>query len=124
MLIRFKKSLKGQAVFEYMILLIFIITAFLIFQKYIVRAMSGRWKSVGDTFGHGQSYDPDNTIECATFGSVDMSEDPRFATGNPGVWYEVNCFDANCVGFCYHEPINAAACRTCISVTCREPDCN
>lgn len=123
MLIRFRKSLKGQAVFEYIFLLTFIIIAFLIFQKYIVRAMSGRWKSVGDTFGHGQSYDPGNTVECATFGAV--TEDARFPAS--GVWYEVGCFNDNCVASCYYEPINAGGCRACIiacSVTAGGVICN
>lgn len=119
---KIRKLLKGQALFEYVMLLIFVISAFLIFQKYIVRAMSGRWKSVGDTIGHGLLYDPTETLECATFGYV--TEDARFATGDPGVWYNVQCFEANCVDFCYHAPFDVAACNNCIANTCREPDCN
>ena len=112
MLTRIRKTLKAQAMFEYVMLMVFVLSAFLIFQKYIVRAMSGRWKEVGDAFSHGQSYDPNNTLECATFGAVPDSEDARFPAS--GVWYEVSCFDDNCVTSCYHEPTNAPACNACI----------
>jgi len=118
---KIRKTLKAQAVFEYMMLIVFVVSAFLVFQKYIVRAMSGRWRDVGDAFSYGQSYDPENTIECATFGAVAATEDPRFP--DTEIWYNVDCFNANCMVPCFHDPIDAPQCRACI-IACQDPDCN
>ncbi|MBU0468625.1 MAG: hypothetical protein KJ736_06115 [Candidatus Omnitrophica bacterium] len=121
MLTRNKKKLKAQAVFEYIMLIVFVLSAFLIFQKYIARAISGRWKQVGDSFSDGQSFDPETTLECATFGAVHDTEDARFPETE--VWYRVDCFDANCMTPCYHDPIDAPQCKACI-MACQDPDCN
>ena len=58
MTVRVKK--KASSVIEYMALIVFILTAFFVFQRYILKGLSGRWQSVGDTFGHGKQYDPRN----------------------------------------------------------------
>lgn len=61
-----KRTEYGQSLLEFVALVMFILAAFIIFQKYIVRGLSGRWKAVGDTFGEGRIYDPNKTVECAT----------------------------------------------------------
>ncbi len=76
-----RKRKYGQAVMEYLVLVIFLVSAFLVFQKYIVRAMSGRWKMVGDTWGHGRVWDPNKTEECLF--------DFRFTN----LWYSKTCYD-------------------------------
>ncbi len=64
---------------EYTMLLVIILSALLVAQKYIVRAMAGRWKEVGDSFGVGRQYDPKKTIECV------WSEEQN-------TWYGAGCF--------------------------------
>jgi hypothetical protein len=49
---------KASSTLEYMTLIAFILSALFVFQHYIVRAFSGRWKDVGDSFGQGKQYDP------------------------------------------------------------------
>ena len=72
---------KGQSVIEYVTLIIFIAVAILVIQKYIVRGISGRWKSVGDTFGFERQYDPQKTYRCA------------FDFKYTNTWYDENCYD-------------------------------
>lgn len=43
---------------EYMALIMFVLSAFFIFQHYIVRAFHGQWRKTGDSFGQGRQYDP------------------------------------------------------------------
>lgn len=108
---------KAQSTLEFMVLLFFILGAFLVFQKYIVRSISGRWKTVGDSFGYGRQFDPKKTRECAY--------DHRFFN----IWYNETCFDKNCdcltidvtCGTC--EANYNAMCRDCIR-SCEMPECN
>ena len=95
----------GQSLLEYMTLIVFILGAFLVMQKYIVRGFSGRWKDIGDSVGYGRLYDPHTTTSCA-FDYIHYNE-----------WYSVNKFEANgCAEKCFLEPesIFSAACRECI----------
>jgi len=55
---------RGQSVIEFTMLIMFILAAFFIFQKYIARGLAGRWKGVGDALGQGRIYDPNYTLEC------------------------------------------------------------
>jgi len=43
---------------EYIALVIFLLAAMLVFQRYIYRGFAGGWKKAGDTFGHGRQFDP------------------------------------------------------------------
>ncbi len=94
---------RAQSTLEYVVLLIFVMGAFLVFQKYIVRGFSGRWKSVGDSWGNGRLYDPKKTVECAN----DMFNDRE------NVWYNVPCFEAACVDSCLKVYV-PATCTSCI----------
>ncbi len=85
-----------------MVLIALISVAYLICQKYIVRAFSGRWKSVGDSLGHGRIYDPQRTLECA------------YDFQNTHIWYMVDCFDQRCQDECLSSQGAPAACRDCI----------
>ena len=49
---------QGAAVIDYLGLLMFILIALFLFQQYIVRGLSGKWKSAGDSIGVGRQYDP------------------------------------------------------------------
>lgn len=82
----FKKILrrkKGQNTMEFMTVFVLIIGAFLVFGKYISRALNGRWKSTGDMWSHGRQYDPDLTKEC--------SWDEQYGQG----WYDRKCFETS-----------------------------
>ena len=78
-----RKKINNQAVsvIEYVLLIGVVITAILFTQKYIVRAIAGKWKQAGDTFSLGQQYDPKKTLECA------WSGEPN------NLWYSQKCFD-------------------------------
>lgn len=97
---------KGQSLLEYTILIIFILIVFLAFQKYIVRGLSGRWKSSADALGYGRQYDPNKTIECIAF--------------NATVWYEATCYEDNCD--CQTILANTTTCEDCVA-GCANPLC-
>ena len=108
---------RGQSVVEFTALVLFILAAFLVFQKYIVRGFSGRWKQVGDTLGQGRIYDPTKTIECAF--------DPQ-----TGAWFDKKCYEANCSEDCL--PVRSEdltivgrgpGCDSCITSTCQNNYC-
>jgi len=96
---------------EFLALVLFILAVFLVFQKYIVRGFSGRWKSVGDTLGGGQVYDPLLTKECAY--------DPQYTSS----WFDQICYENNCEDSCLRSTKTAAACTACITA-CHRPYCD
>ena len=71
----------GQSLIEYIVLIVLVLGAFLVFQKYITRGFAGRWKVVGESLGQGRIYDPKLTTECVF--------DPPF-----GVWYNKACVES------------------------------
>jgi hypothetical protein len=107
----FHKKSQAQAVLEYIVLIIFIAGAFVVFRKYIARAIAGRWKTVGDSLGSGMIYDPNKSVECARYND----------SANP-IWYDRRCAEANCPR-CYTR-INAAQCLACLQLQCQNPACN
>lgn len=100
----------GQSFLEFMVLIMIILTAYLIGQKYIVRAFSGRWKSVGDSLGQGRIYDPQQTLECAY--------DFQYTNS----WYRVDCYDQRCADKCLTVASNPTACSLCIG-SCAVDNC-
>jgi len=110
MFLRWRKK-NGQSVVEFTALIIFILAAFLVFQKYVVRSFSGRWKSVGDVIGQGRVFDPNTTTECAF--------DPEFTD----TWFDAVCYRQNCEGSCLRASATPAACTACIT-GCHTPLCN
>src|SRR3990172_1381926 len=85
-MLRRKKQSIGQSLLEYIIVIIFVSGAFVVFQTYIKRGLAGRWKAVGDSFGQGRRYDAYNkddsgkTTEC------------RFDFAYNNKWYDVDCY--------------------------------
>lgn len=113
---------RASAVIEYMALVVFILAAFMVFQQYILRGFSGRWKAVGDTFSHGRQYDPRAYgVQGAGGGTLECFHDR-----NSGRWVSTRCFEQNCssTGKPCHNllDLSVAACQTCIS-TCIDADC-
>ena len=100
-----KRNKHGQSMVEFSALMIFILMAFIVFQKYIVRGFSGRWKGVGDVLGQGRIYDPNRTTECEYY---------------PGVgWYNRTCYEKNCQASCGPP----SKCVDCIA-ECRTSICD
>jgi len=91
---------------EFVALIIFILATFIVFQKFIVRGFTGRWKGVGDMFGEGRIYDPKKTVECAA---------NAFFVGQAVVWYNEACFKENCLDDCLEVTRTLAACNTCLT---------
>ena len=111
---------RGQSVVEYMILIVFILGAFLVMQKYIVRGFAGRWKDIGDSLGQGRLYDSNKTIECAY--------DFRYYN----MWYGVKKYEEHgCTQACSFETVFAGddvsqkekACQYCICQSQQYPEC-
>ena len=106
---------KGQSIIEFVAVTVFILAALMVFQKYIVRGFSGRWKMVGDSLGQGRIYDPKKTVECAT---------NVFFDGQMPTWYGKDCFEENCKDDCLEVTRDQARCTSCIA-GCAEstPEC-
>ncbi len=49
---------KGFLALEYAVLIVIVIAALVGISIYLKRALSGRWRTVGDTFGYGRQYEP------------------------------------------------------------------
>ena len=101
----------GQSVLEFTSLIVVILLTFLIFQKYVVRAFSGRWKGIGDSFGQGRVYDHEHTTECGYYPPAD-------------VWFDRKCYDANCEDDCLHIGATEVACTNCVTTVCQEDLCD
>ncbi|MBN1870034.1 MAG: hypothetical protein JW847_05610 [Candidatus Omnitrophica bacterium] len=106
----------GQSVMEFAALIIFILAVFIVFQKYIVRGFTGRWKSIGDGLGEGRIYDPKKTIECAASKFFDDWPNP--------IWYNRTCFEKECEDECLRSTRESGACAGCLTGTCSSPYCD
>ena len=53
---------RGQSVVEYAVLVAVVVAALVSMAVYTKRALSGKWRGVGDTFGHGRQYEPGTTV--------------------------------------------------------------
>ena len=102
----FCQKKKAQSILEYMTLIVFLLTALFVFQKYILRAYYGNWKRAGDVFGQGRQYDPrpfgnygdgGGTLECF-FDATHCRPGTGPARPCPLInkWISRVCYDANC----------------------------
>ncbi len=105
-----QKRTKGQSLVEYVMLIVVVLGAFLVFQKYIARGFAGRWKSVGESMGQGRIYDPRLTTECI----YDFQYTHR--------WYDQACFESSGCD-CLSVRATNATCRDCIQ-DCAYIRCN
>jgi hypothetical protein len=106
----FRKKKNGQSTLEYAVFIIIVLTVMFVMQKYIVRAFSGRWKGVGDSWGHGRVYSPTETVECL------------YGAPYAAVWYDSACFKAQ-GGDCISSQASSATCGQ-IMVLCQSNLCN
>ena len=82
------KNKRASAIVEISCLIMVFIAAGFIASKYVMRSMSGRWKSVGDSFGFGRQYSAKNTLECAIYMTNSAGTD---------FWYMTDCaYNNNC----------------------------
>ncbi|MCA9405911.1 MAG: hypothetical protein KC684_05195 [Candidatus Omnitrophica bacterium] len=108
----FLKNKKAQSTLEYILVLTFIITAFMVFQKYMLRSIAGRWKTTGDSMGYERQYDPNKTLECAFFYNFDINQ-----------WYDYKQCDQTCLeSACLLSSATRATCQACID-SCANPLC-
>ena len=49
---------RGAFSLEYAVLIVVVAAAMVGMAIYMKRALMGKWRSVGDTFGHGKQYEP------------------------------------------------------------------
>lgn len=49
---------RGQGTVEYAVLIAVTVAALVGMSVYTKRALAGRWRAVGDTFGYGRQYEP------------------------------------------------------------------
>jgi hypothetical protein len=109
---------KGQSILEYMTLVVFILSAFFVSQQYIVRAFSGNWKRSGDSFAHGEQYDPrafGNNGDQG--GSAECFFSPRI-----NAWVDRDCYHATCGSLCslYSSVPGCVTCANgCASAVCQ-----
>ncbi|OGX28682.1 MAG: hypothetical protein A2705_03160 [Omnitrophica WOR_2 bacterium RIFCSPHIGHO2_01_FULL_52_10] len=94
---------------EYIMLIVLVLGAFLVFQKYIARGFAGRWKAVGESLGQGRIYDPRRTTECI------------FDFQYTSLWYDKACFEGSGCD-CLSVRANTTTCEDCI-VGCAAPEC-
>ena len=52
----------GQSAVEYAVLVAIVVAALVGMAVYTKRALCGKWRDVGDTFGHGRQYEPGTTV--------------------------------------------------------------
>ena len=96
----------GQSTIEFTTLIVFLLTVFLVFQKYIARGIAGRWKGVGDALGQGRIYDPNYTTECEFHPTIG--------------WFDRTCFEG-CRADC--GPPADLSCSRCVS-SCTSLKCD
>ncbi|MBI5150911.1 MAG: hypothetical protein HZA28_09130 [Candidatus Omnitrophica bacterium] len=105
-----RREKNGQSFLEYMALIMFILAAFVVFQKYLGRGFTGRWKATGEALGQGRIYDPRKTTECIF--------DPQ----HTGLWYDQSCFESSGCD-CLTVRANVTTCDNCIQ-DCASTPCN
>ncbi len=71
---------QGYSIFEYVVLIILVLSALFIFRSYILKALNGKHKALGDAYGFGRQYDPKRTIACGY--------DDRI-----NAWYDETCYE-------------------------------
>ena len=61
--LKFIPSRHGSAMMEYAALIAIVAAALISMAVYIKRAVSGKYREVGDAFGHGEQFEPGVTTD-------------------------------------------------------------
>ena len=93
---------------EAITVIVLIIGAMLVFQKYILRGINGRWRSIGESWSSGRLYDKNKTTECIY---------NQWGTTNQ--WYLAQCFRDQCYLKCVGTTATSADCDSCLETNCR-----
>jgi hypothetical protein len=124
----FQTPKRAASVIEYVVLFVMFLTAIFLMQKHIARALFGRWRDLGDSFGQGEQYNPSTTLECGRYV-------PHTTTGwGSEIWYLQECYkccmDTNeeCPDFSGDEAVcrakdTALKQRDCCAQGCEDSDC-
>ncbi len=59
---KIQNSQRAQSAIEYAVLIAVAVAALVGMSVYTKRAMMGKWRTVGDTFGYGRQYEPGMTV--------------------------------------------------------------
>ncbi len=57
-----RRDARGISTIEYAVLIAVAVAALLSMAVYTKRALCGKWRMAGDSFGHGRQYEPGVTI--------------------------------------------------------------
>ena len=57
-----RPSQRGVFGVEYVVLIVVVVATLLGMAVYTMRALCGRWRDVGDAFGHGRQFEPGVTV--------------------------------------------------------------
>lgn len=111
---------RGISVLEYAAVLIMIMMGLFLMRRPIARVFMGRFQSMGDSFMHGQQYDPLRTLECGKF----VKYDHELKQWEEPIWYEYTCYED-----CMHhrnDPCdqgNVSERRECCAQQCVDARC-
>ncbi len=101
---KFRNS-KGVSFTEYIVMMIFLLSAYYFFHVYLMRGIFAKWHGVGDSYAFGRQYDPKKTIECRY--------DPQLDT-----WYDKVCFDT------YNCSLDNLKCISVGITACKRTECD
>ncbi len=82
----------GVSSLEYIMLILIVGSVSIASEQYASRAISGKWKSVGDSIGFQRQYNPRTTLACVYDPDTDA-------------WYDEACVDANTFKGCVPDPL-------------------
>lgn len=93
MLKRDRRYTIGVSAVEYMILFVMFLAAILVMHKQVGRVFMGRWKDLGDSFGYGQQYDVNATVECGRHVPRIFNAASQESAWGTEIWYGQKCFE-------------------------------
>jgi|GEM_PF-4639915 len=118
-----KKNLRwgclGSSVIEYIVLSVIVISTIFMMKDPIIRGVSSKYKSSGDSFAFGRQYNPRRTTVCRQ----DVINYDSAGNPNMGPFYDEDCYYAKVMGpngcpQCNPEDINCLNCEDAIKVQC------
>ena len=112
-ILKCRRNRRAMVTIEYIVLLIIILFSIFLFRKYLTHGLSGKFKSVGDSFGMGRQFDPAQSTQCAFDSELQR-------------WYDTVCYENLCKTMdrdCARRAIVTAPPAGCASQLCqREAD--
>lgn len=100
---------KAISTVEYTFLILIVLGVLFAMWPYIKGAMTGKWKSSGESFGYGRRFDPTRSTECSY----------AQTTATFGMWFDNNCYQ-HAVTSCAPADI---ACENAAKASCKTQAC-